>query len=53
LHAAELGGGVHFWEYNSHNPDGTAVDVSQRVGWSMQLDANKDAKLIRDYSDPS
>lgn len=51
--AADLGGNVHFWEYNSHNPDGTAVDVSQRVAWSMQLDTKKDAKLIQKYSDPS
>ncbi len=51
--AADLGGNVHFWEYNSRNPDGTAVDLSQRVAWSRQLDPKKDAELIRDYSNPS
>jgi pectinesterase len=51
--AADMGGNVHFWEYNSRNPDGTAVDVSQRVAWSRQLDSAKDAEIIRNYSDPT
>lgn len=50
---ADGGGHVHFWEYGSRNPDGTLVDVSQRVPWSRQLDADGDAELIRRYSDPS
>jgi pectinesterase len=50
---ADLGGNLHFWEFNSRHPDGTVVDVSQRVSWSRQLDPNKDAELIRNYSDPS
>ncbi len=49
---ADQGGDVRFWEYNSHHPDGSPVDVSQRVAWSRQLDRVKDAKLIRDYSRP-
>jgi pectin methylesterase-like acyl-CoA thioesterase len=51
--SADVGGNVHFWEYNSRNPDRTAVDVSQRVSWSRQLDPKADTELIRDYSDPS
>jgi pectin methylesterase-like acyl-CoA thioesterase len=47
---ADLGGDVHFWEFNSRNPDGTPVDASRRVAWSRQLDAARDAGIIRDYS---
>jgi hypothetical protein len=50
--AADQGGNVHFWEYNSRNPDGLPVDVSKRVSWSRQLDKIKDARLIADYSRP-
>jgi hypothetical protein len=49
---ADQSGHVRFWEYNSRNRDGSAVDVSQRVAWSRQLDKVKDAKLIADYSRP-
>lgn len=49
---ADKGGNVHFWEYNSHNQDGSPVDVSKRVSWSRQLDKVKDAKVIADYSSP-
>jgi hypothetical protein len=49
---ADEGGNVHFWEYNSHNPDGSPVDLSHRVGWSRQLDPVADAKRIADYSRP-
>jgi hypothetical protein len=49
---ADKGGDVHFWEYNSHNPDGSPVDLSHRVSWSRQLDAVADAKRIADYSRP-
>jgi pectinesterase len=51
--AADDGGKVHFWEYNSHNPDGSPVDVSKRSPISRQLDKNKDAKVISDYSNPA
>jgi pectinesterase len=51
--AADEGGKVRFWEYNSRNPDGTPVDVSKRAPLSRQLDRNKDAKLISDYSNPA
>lgn len=50
---ADEGGHVHFWEYNSRNADGSTVDVSKRSPLSRQLDKNKDAKVIADYSDPT
>ena len=50
---ADEGGNVHFWEFNSRNGDGSAVDVSKRSPLSRQLDKQKDAKLIADYSNPA
>jgi pectinesterase len=49
---ADRGGGVHFWEYNSHNSDGSPVDAGHRVSWSRQLRKSEDARLIADYSRP-
>jgi len=49
---ADKGGSVHFWEYKSHTPDGSPIDVSKRVPWSRQLDRVRDAKLIADYGRP-
>jgi pectinesterase len=51
--AADEGGKVRFWEYNSRNPDGSPVDVSKRAPRSRQLDQKSDAKLISDYSRPA
>jgi pectin methylesterase-like acyl-CoA thioesterase len=51
--AADEGGKIHFWEYQSRNPDGSLVDVSKRSPLSRQLDKIKDAKLIADYSNPA
>jgi pectin methylesterase-like acyl-CoA thioesterase len=51
--AADEGGKIHFWEYNSRNPDGSLVDVSKRSPLSRQLDKVKDARLIADYSNPA
>jgi len=50
---ADEGGNVHFWEYNSRNADGSPADVKQRSAISRQLDKQKDAKLIADYSNPA
>ncbi|MEO6391836.1 MAG: pectinesterase family protein [Pyrinomonadaceae bacterium] len=50
--AADEGGNVRFWEFNSRDQKGAKVDVSKRVAWSRQLDPVKDAKLIADYSRP-
>ncbi|HXD32133.1 MAG TPA: pectinesterase family protein [Pyrinomonadaceae bacterium] len=50
--AADEGGKVRFWEYNSRNPDGSPADVSKRAPGSRQLDKKRDAKLISDYSSP-
>jgi pectin methylesterase-like acyl-CoA thioesterase len=43
---------VHFWEYNSHTPDGKPVDVSKRAAFSRQLNMADDKQTIADYSDP-
>jgi pectinesterase len=51
--AADEGGKVHFWEFNSLNPDGSPIDTSKRAGFSRQLDREKDARLISDYSNPA
>jgi len=51
--AADEGGKVHFWEYNSRKADGSPVDVSKRSPLSRQLDKTRDAKLISDYSNPA
>lgn len=50
--AADEGGNVHFWEFNSRDEKGAPVDISKRVSWSRQLEKIKDAKLIADYSRP-
>jgi pectinesterase len=45
---------VHYWEYNSTNiSDSKSVDVSKRSPISKQLNKEKDAKIIADYSDPT
>ncbi|MEV4779885.1 pectinesterase family protein [Burkholderia sp. LMU1-1-1.1] len=52
----EIGGdasNVRFWEYNSRNVDGTPVDVSKRHPASRQLTMERDAELIKNYSNPS
>jgi pectin methylesterase-like acyl-CoA thioesterase len=51
--AADEGGQVHFWEYNSRNPDGSPIDTSKRSPLSRQLDKERDAKVISDYSNPA
>ncbi len=53
-----LGGGrttnIHYWEYNSTNlSDGKPVDVSKRDPISRQLDKEKDAEIIANYSNPA
>ncbi len=50
---ADTGGNVHYWELDSRDAAGKPVDVSGRAAWSRQLDATKDAKLIKDYSNPA
>lgn len=50
---ADAGGKVRYWEYDSRDEAGKPVDVSGRAPWSRQLDAGKDAKLIKDYSNPA
>jgi hypothetical protein len=43
---------VHFWEYNSHTPDGQPIDASKRNPVSRQLSKDQDAEAIKNYSDP-
>lgn len=40
-------------EFNSHDKEGNAIDVSQRNRYVRQLDAIKDATLIGKYADAS
>lgn len=44
---------IHFWEYNSHFPDGTPANVASRIGASRQLTLPADAATITNYSTPS
>jgi len=44
---------IHFWEYNSHGPDGKPVDVSKRMPLSKQLKLPDDKQVIDNYSDPT
>ena len=43
---------VKFWEYNSRDEQGRAIDVSKRHPVSRQLTQSRDAKTIADYSTP-
>lgn len=43
---------VHFWEYNSMDGSGRAVDVSKRAAIGKVLTMPKDAKTIDEYSRP-
>jgi pectin methylesterase-like acyl-CoA thioesterase len=43
---------VHFWEYNSHGPDGTPVDQSHRLAIARQLKLPDDEETIVHYKDP-
>jgi pectin methylesterase-like acyl-CoA thioesterase len=44
---------VHFWEFNSHDPRGPAVDVSKRLKGSRQLVQPADSALLTNYRDPT
>ena len=44
---------LHFWEYNSHDVKGKAVDVTRRLNVARQLKSPDDARLIANYSKPS
>ena len=44
---------VHYWEYNSTDSNGKAIDVSRRSSVSRQLDKKKDAEIISNYSNPA
>jgi pectin methylesterase-like acyl-CoA thioesterase len=44
---------IHFWEYNSHTPDGQPMDTSKRPAFSKQLKLPEDKETIGNYSTPS
>jgi pectin methylesterase-like acyl-CoA thioesterase len=44
---------IHFWEYNSHTPDGKPIDTSKRLPASRQLTQPADAETIAHYSTPA
>jgi len=44
---------LHLWEYNSTDPDGHPIDISQRHPESKQLTTPQDAETIADYSNPT
>ena len=44
---------LHLWEFNSKDPDGNAIDISQRHPVSKQLTMSQDAETIANYSNPS
>ncbi len=44
---------VHFWEYNSRDPNGQPLDDSQRCAVSKRLTRERDAETIAHYSTPA
>jgi len=44
---------VHFWEFNSHDATGAAIDTSQRLAMSRQLKHPDDDDTIANYSNPT
>jgi pectin methylesterase-like acyl-CoA thioesterase len=44
---------LHFWEFNSHTPDGKPIDTTKRLPISHQLTQSADAERIADYSNPA
>ncbi len=50
---ADIPDNIRYWEYNSTTLDGKPVDVSRRHPASRQLDKEKDAELIKNYSNPA
>lgn len=52
LDMSQQGPNVHFWEYNSRDPSGQPVDVSQRHAVSRQLKLPEDRELIDNYRNP-
>jgi pectin methylesterase-like acyl-CoA thioesterase len=45
--------GVHFWEFNSHDPGGKPIDTSRRLAPARQLKLPDDREIVSNYSDPS
>jgi len=45
--------GIHFWEYNSRDPNGRPIDDSGRLAVSRRLTKEADAETIANYSNPA
>jgi pectin methylesterase-like acyl-CoA thioesterase/lysophospholipase L1-like esterase len=43
---------VHFWEYNSRDPNGNPIDDSRRFAVSRRLTKEADTETIANYSNP-
>jgi pectin methylesterase-like acyl-CoA thioesterase len=43
---------IHFWEYNSRDPNGKPIDDSMRFAVSRRLTREADAEIIANYSNP-
>lgn len=44
---------IHFWEYNSRDPNGMPIDDSKRLPVSKRLTKEADAETIANYSNPT
>ncbi len=44
---------VHYWEYNSRDPNGKPIDDSKRLAVSKRLTKEADAETIANYSNPA
>ncbi len=43
---------IHFWEYNSRDPQGNLVDTTQRLAGSRRLKDPADKEIVARYRDP-
>lgn len=53
LDAAAEAPDIHFWEYNSRDPNGKPIDNSMRFAVSRRLTMEADAETIANYSNPA
>jgi pectin methylesterase-like acyl-CoA thioesterase len=44
---------IHFWEYNSRDPNGKPIDDSKRFAVSRRLTKEGDAETIANYANPA
>jgi pectin methylesterase-like acyl-CoA thioesterase len=48
----EAATGVHYWEFESHDPAGKPVDMSRRLAIARRLKLPEDREIVANYSDP-